>query len=27
LFDPAVIYQKYYEPLLPTLIPQLPKPS
>ena len=26
-FDPAVIYQKYYEALLPTLAPQLPKPS
>ncbi|MCE0498894.1 MAG: glycosyltransferase family 4 protein [Methylacidiphilales bacterium] len=26
-FDPAVIYRKYYEPLLPTLMLQHPKPS
>jgi glycosyltransferase involved in cell wall biosynthesis len=27
LFDPAVVYQKYYEPLLSNLITQLPKSS
>ena len=26
VFDPAIIYKKYYEPFLPTLMPQLPKP-
>jgi glycosyltransferase involved in cell wall biosynthesis len=27
VFDPGVIYKKYYEPLLPTLIPQTPRTS